>query len=1100
MVLVWLLIAPASAQEALLRWNNGDVLPGKLLPSGPGQIRWASPVFADALAVDIKVLDAIDFPGQRGQSAEAFRIGTVAGDVFTADLRRSTEKAFLFSSRRHGSFQVARDLIYSLRRIANPNLTFDGSQFGQWQRLMNGPIRNLSYKAYKGDWGWGAPFPDLSRLTPADEARFTAGYLDLGLSRHRERFAMSFQGNITVPATGTYRFEGTVDDEVQVWIDGKQIPNVAQIAHRYRSELELAQGSHSLRLDYVDLGGEARLSFWLVNAQGQYTSLAESNPTSGWFRGMGGHPQTQRRKASLWRRVKLPHNFEIDLELLSSSAPRFVLALGQGRENTESPQTLRLETWGDELVVVQDTVFEPVLTIPQDMRELRLQLTLDSDAGALRVFDASGVLLITVKGIRVETGLSGITLRNRGEDLCVRRLGIYRQASAKGRQVFDAAQARVHLMDGQVLYGRLHVTGDGASVIDRAGTRHEFDLAQLDRIARPDAQLAVTPKLIELNYADGAILRGRIEQANSDQVTLRTAFSDRPLPCALAGASLLRFNASATQTTSSDKDMDQLYTAAGRLRGRLSFDLPGSPLSWQVPGTAKPLRLARGGAGRIDRSSQSVTQGASFDKDQYPHLLHLKNSEIIPCRVLSYDPKKLRLESPFIEHHSIDSPYIKAIEFSPLTRRRPAEWPTRQAGAWLQDVLGPEQKLFLGVDPVRLERALTVPRFSRGRPPSHILVARNGDLKRGRLLGLNPQTLQFESKLRKQIVPLSLMARIVNVTGPQPESYSLPMSPTDLAAQVRASLVDGSILTFKAVESTGGKLIGRSYIYGDMAVPIQRIQELSMGGFAAAPLASVFNAWVLRPAQEPILGRPSGATETPGPADMPIPTPPEAPPPPSKRALALAPDLGAAPANTDGKVTETQLDPVAPKLGKVRIDPQDRSLRFPVTLKQRNGPVDYVLVSQQGKTPKSVFQTDVQPRHIHLGLLLLDATPSYARQLPTDPAQPLPGEPVHVGITWTENGIEGGSPLEYFVVTTSNAARLSRGPWVYNGSVMTDTGLAAERTGSIVSLRRDPGALINNPRPGHNDDEIHQANPKAFPADITEFQMVIRLVREKDSG
>ena len=35
----------------------------------------------------------------------------------------------------------------------------------------------------------------------------------------------------------------------------------------------------------------------------------------------------------------------------------------------------------------------------------------------------------------------------------------------------------------------------------------------------------------------------------------------------------------------------------------------------------------------------------------------------------------------------------------------------------------------------KLERALTVPRFSRDNPPNHILVANNGDLKRGKTLG-----------------------------------------------------------------------------------------------------------------------------------------------------------------------------------------------------------------------------------------------------------------------------------------------------------------------------------------------------------------------------
>ena len=51
---LWVSTKPAQAQEttALLRWKNGDVLPGKLLDSTQDQVRWSSPHFADDLLVD----------------------------------------------------------------------------------------------------------------------------------------------------------------------------------------------------------------------------------------------------------------------------------------------------------------------------------------------------------------------------------------------------------------------------------------------------------------------------------------------------------------------------------------------------------------------------------------------------------------------------------------------------------------------------------------------------------------------------------------------------------------------------------------------------------------------------------------------------------------------------------------------------------------------------------------------------------------------------------------------------------------------------------------------------------------------------------------
>ena len=81
----------------------------------------------------------------------------------------------------------------------------------------------------------------------------------------------------------------------------------------------------------------------------------------------------------------------------------------------------------------------------------------------------------------------------------------------------------------------------------------------------------------------------------------------------------------------------------------------------------------------------------------------------------------------------------------------------------------------------KLERALTVPRFNRDNPPNHILVANNGDLKRGKLLGIKGQTIQFDSKLREFSVPIDRVARVVDVSDDsgQPSTVSHQLK-TDL--------------------------------------------------------------------------------------------------------------------------------------------------------------------------------------------------------------------------------------------------------------------------------------------------------------------------------
>ncbi|NQV31431.1 MAG: hypothetical protein HQ515_02000 [Phycisphaeraceae bacterium] len=380
--------------------------------------------------------------------------------------------------------------------------------------------------------------------------------------------------------------------------------------------------------------------------------------------------------------------------------------------------------------------------------------------------------------------------------------------------------------------------------MDQAGRRHDIDLAQVDRIARPDVVMAVTASMTEVSYADGAVVQGRVERMNPDQMRLHTAFSDEPVTCTLAGATLLRFGASAIEAAASGEEMDQLFTRAGRLQGQLLFDVEGVPLSWHTPGAVKPLPLASECAARVERCSQAVARGAPFDTDQFPHLLYLKNGEVIPCRILSYDKTTVGFESPFIEQRTMPSVHVKAIEFD---RSRHG-----QVNANIRSVTwdGRVEDLSLVVDSAKLERALTVPRFSRDNPPSHVLVGRNGDLKRGRLLGITAQSIEFESKLRKQIVPVDRAVRVVNVSQSEQE----PNDTTDLKGQVRVCLEAGSILLFEVLDSRDGQLIGHSGLYGDMAIPSDSIRDLNIGDLDKAPLKSLFEDWVVRPAREPAFG------------------------------------------------------------------------------------------------------------------------------------------------------------------------------------------------------------------------------------------------------
>lgn len=805
-LVVWTPIIQAQEIEQTLRWKNGDALPGNLLESTSGMIRWSSPYFSDDLVIDIGVLDSVVFPKQSAPAIEAFRVGTVAGDIWFADIVDSDADTFLFSSERHGRFRVNREAIYTLERRVHPNLIFDGSQLTNWE------------------------------LQDANEPILLFG--------------------------------------------GNALPD--------------------------------------------------------WYGNRGGHPRTDKVKAKMFHALDWPQRFEIDLELASATRPPgFVFALGKNLY-----EALRLETWVNELVVVQGTLFEPVLTIQPDRRNFRLRLAYNGGTRVLEVFDFAGNLLLKLDEVGKPTlEESGVYIYNRGQNLTVRRLRVYRQLDST-QQHIDASKPRVHTMNGKVVYGKLFVEKERTYVLDEDGNQHDIDIQQIDRVVQPGAAFVEMEPPVALTYPDGAVLRGKIAQVNPESVLLETAFSNEPVECIFAGASLLRVEVGGNSDSRSSQrhgeieDEDRLFHPSGNLRGRVHFNAEdGSFIRWKPVGASEAVRLVNIRRAHIERNNRRASKMYPFDTSQFRHILHLKSGEIIPCQILSYDEKTVGFQSPFISAHLMDSEDVKALEFSGRThanyidterlagngasytvlgRGRAAninikiERIERQEGAnpreWVE--LDPDNlvlndgNITLMIDGKKVElhpgqnlgegfifgessnggisknhkldeklaRALTVPRFNRDTPPSHILVAENGDMKRGKLLGFNGETLQFDSKLRRFSVPIDRVARVVDVskeavggqqsavskeTFNRPKaSYAENQKSTATQSEVSIRLTDGSILIFEPLEIKDDALLGRSSIYGEVTVPIESIQHLYLGDTTAS-FEAAFVAWVVRPAKEP---------------------------------------------------------------------------------------------------------------------------------------------------------------------------------------------------------------------------------------------------------
>jgi hypothetical protein len=186
----------------------------------------------------------------------------------------------------------------------------------------------------------------------------------------------------------------------------------------------------------------------------------------------------------------------------------------------------------------------------------------------------------------------------------------------------------------------------------------------------------------------------------------------------------------------------------------------------------------------------------------------------------------------------------------------------------------------------------------------------------------------------------------------------------------------------------------------------------------------------------------------------------------------------------------------------IRIDKAKRTITFPAAINLTDGLMEYLIVTEMGKTHESLLSTKISPYDIQVAMLLLGIKPSATAES-EPPAQitkqylqsapELKGETVNLYVSWKDDHGSHRVRAEEMMWNLHTNAVMTDGPWVYNGSEMYGGKFLAQVDGSITALVRDSAALINNPRPGNDDDQIWQVDTKAAPKVGTPVDVTIEL-------
>jgi hypothetical protein len=194
------------------------------------------------------------------------------------------------------------------------------------------------------------------------------------------------------------------------------------------------------------------------------------------------------------------------------------------------------------------------------------------------------------------------------------------------------------------------------------------------------------------------------------------------------------------------------------------------------------------------------------------------------------------------------------------------------------------------------------------------------------------------------------------------------------------------------------------------------------------------------------------------------------------------------------------------QIGLAHLDQKAMTLTFPGVLNMNQGLLEYLIVTPMGSTHESLLVTDAPPTDIQFAMLLLGAKGSGINTPAADQAPPpqidakylktaprMVGDDVLIRVKWKAGGEEKTVPVEDWLINLQTKKTVSRGPWIYNGSMFSNGHFLAQTEGSISALVTNPAALINNPRKGNDDDQIWEVNEKAVPPVNSPVQIVIQL-------
>ena len=151
--------------------------------------------------------------------------------------------------------------------------------------------------------------------------------------------------------------------------------------------------------------------------------------------------------------------------------------------------------------------------------------------------------------------------------------------------------------------------------------------------------------------------------------------------------------------------------------------------------------------------------------------------------------------------------------------------------------------------------AVTVPRFRRGTPQEHVLIAGNGDLLRGHLVAVDDRKVTFRSRLEEVVVPRDRVAAAVWLqpladdgeqgAGDEPVAPDGDgnVAPAGGRRIMNVVLNNGGRIHLANPQMKGDFINGKSRHLGECRVPLNTVREMKTSSLEAETLAGPDSSW-----------------------------------------------------------------------------------------------------------------------------------------------------------------------------------------------------------------------------------------------------------------